>query len=323
MPYQETDEFEVKAEHTPSVVARWLRRILVDDWNLKLLALAITLGLWLVVTGQNEPVTVRIRGVQLDLLHPKDMDISNDPPNSIDVILTGSQHKIDRITSQNLVATIDVGDHRLGESVVRLSADRVKMELPDGVKVEAFQPSAIPVRLELLVERQLDVDVKLEGNVPEGYQLNGVIVSPQTVRMRGPASHINALQKAPTETISLEGKKDSFDLSSVAIDIADDKVYLLDSLVNLHVDIAERAGKKSFSGVPVRFATGEEARPRMAYVNLTGPLSALSQLRAEDMEIVLDKSADGTIAARLELPTAIQEKIKLSSINPSSFSVLK
>ncbi|HYV25663.1 MAG TPA: hypothetical protein VE969_10555 [Pyrinomonadaceae bacterium] len=32
---------------------RWLRRIFVEDWSLKLLALAITLVLWFLVTGRS------------------------------------------------------------------------------------------------------------------------------------------------------------------------------------------------------------------------------------------------------------------------------
>jgi hypothetical protein len=31
---------------------RWLRRIFIEDWSLKLLALAITLVLWFLVTGR-------------------------------------------------------------------------------------------------------------------------------------------------------------------------------------------------------------------------------------------------------------------------------
>ena len=31
---------------------RWLRRIFVEDWSLKLLALTITLVLWFLVTGR-------------------------------------------------------------------------------------------------------------------------------------------------------------------------------------------------------------------------------------------------------------------------------
>jgi YbbR-like protein len=36
-----------------SIFERWVRRIFVEDWSLKLLALAITLVLWFVVSGHD------------------------------------------------------------------------------------------------------------------------------------------------------------------------------------------------------------------------------------------------------------------------------
>jgi len=35
-----------------SVIGRWLRRIFIEDWSLKLLALAITLVLWFLISGR-------------------------------------------------------------------------------------------------------------------------------------------------------------------------------------------------------------------------------------------------------------------------------
>lgn len=35
-----------------SFTERWLRRVFVEDWSLKLLALAITLILWFLISGR-------------------------------------------------------------------------------------------------------------------------------------------------------------------------------------------------------------------------------------------------------------------------------
>jgi hypothetical protein len=49
MPLRET-----KLNPEPdSFTERWLRRIFVEDWSLKLLALAITLVLWFLVSGRS------------------------------------------------------------------------------------------------------------------------------------------------------------------------------------------------------------------------------------------------------------------------------
>jgi hypothetical protein len=123
----------------PSSVERWLRRIFVEDWGLKLLALAITLVLWFVVSGRE-------------------------------------------------------------------------------------------------VERELAVEPRVEGRPAPTCEIKEVSVTPGKVRVNGPASHVNALVKASTEAISVEGRRESFDVPHAAIDISDPKVGVLDK-VNVHVTI--------------------------------------------------------------------------------------
>lgn len=241
MPFQDIEETATAPlPRPPTPLERWLRKIFFEDWSLKLLALAITGVLWLAVTGQNKPVTVRVSGVQLNFLRPEGLEISNEPPGSVDVILTGSKDKIDSIGPRDLVATVDLSDQKAGERIVRLSLDRVRMDLGDDVKIKGFHPATIPFRFEPIVDGQLDVEVKLEGRLPEGYEVISVSTNPARVRLRGPSDRINALRKAQTETVWLDGKKESFNLSRVAINIPDPKIDILDPAVDIHVEIGPK-----------------------------------------------------------------------------------
>src|SRR6476646_6416994 len=162
MPFQDEDEVTTPdRKRAPNRVENLLRRIFIEDWSLKLLSLAIAIALWLLVTGQNQPVAAHVN-VQLNFIRPPALEISNDPPHTVDVMLTGSRSKLDDLTSLDLVATIDISDQRAGERVLRL-ADKAQITLPQGIKVDGFQPSAVPVRLEEIVERQVAVEPKLEG----------------------------------------------------------------------------------------------------------------------------------------------------------------
>lgn len=254
MPFQDIDDTEATPiPRSPSSVERWLRKLFLEDWGLKLLALAITVFLWLAVTGQNQPVTLRVSGVQLNFLRPDGLEISNEPPSTVDVVLTGSPDKLDRIGPRDLVATVDLSDQKAGERVVRLSLDRVKMDLQEDVKIQRFHPATIPIRLEPIIDMPLDVEVKFEGKLPDGYEVVSVSVSPAKVRLRGPADRINALHKAMTETVWLDGKKESFNLSQVEINLPDPKIDILDPAVDIHVEVAE----KKRADVHLRFATGD------------------------------------------------------------------
>ncbi|MFZ0062219.1 MAG: CdaR family protein, partial [Pyrinomonadaceae bacterium] len=121
MPYQDIEDINVVApKRPPTFVGRWLRRLFVDDWGLKLLALGITLALWMAVADFNKPRTIRV-AVQLNFVRPANLDISNEPPRTIDVELTGSRERLDNMRLSDLVATVDISDNPAGERIVRLN----------------------------------------------------------------------------------------------------------------------------------------------------------------------------------------------------------
>ena len=86
------------------------------------------------------------------------------------------------------------------------------------------------------IERELVVEPQLEGKPAPTYEVREVVSTPATVRVAGPAGHVNALQKAITEKISIEGRHDSFDVHKTLIRISDSKVEVRDT-VNVHVTI--------------------------------------------------------------------------------------
>jgi len=242
MPFQDKEEDTeiTAAPRVPTVPERWLRKMFLEDWGLKLLALAITIVLWLGITGQNKSVTLRVNGVQLNFLRPPGLELSNDPPTTVDVVFNGSKDKLDRIEPRELIANVDLSDQKAGERIIRLTVNRVKMDLQEDVSIQGFHPASIPIRLEPIVETPLNVEVKFEGKLPEGYELGSVTVSPATVRLRGPVDHINALRKATTESVWLDGKKESFSVSHVEINIADSKIEILDPAVDIQVNVVEK-----------------------------------------------------------------------------------
>jgi YbbR domain-containing protein len=321
VPFREVDEERI--ERLWRQARSWLHQIFLEDWNLKLLALAITLGLWFGVTGQRAPATVRLPRVQLSFRLPPDMEISNDPRSEVEVTLTGSKRELDRLNGRDLAAYVDVSDMKPGERVVQLAAGRVKIDLPEGVRIDSVEPGTIPLRLEPRVEREIEVEARLEGNLPEGYELRGINITPGKVRVRGPASHVHALQKALTETIPLEGRKESFSVPQTAIDISDQKVDAIDTVVNVYLEIGEQRIEKTFAGVAVRESSGAPARPATASVTLYGSRSAIEQLRPEDVQIVLDVGEDGAVTPRLALSPDMQGRVELRSTKPAGFTIIR
>lgn len=317
MPFQDVDEtITPEPRPAPNRTQKLLRRIFVEDWSLKLLSLAIAIVLWLLVTGQNQPVTAHVN-VQLNFIRPQSLEISNDPPRIVDVTLTGSRNKLDDLTSLDLVATVDLSDQRAGERVLRL-ADKATITLPQGIKVDGYQPSTIPIRLEGIVDRQVPVEPRLEGKPDDGFEVYSVYPNKGTVSVRGPASRVNGLQKISTESIWLQGRKANFTAQNVALDVPDPKVDLLEPMVDVAVEIGERRTEKTFAGVEVITAEGGKVQPATTSVTLLGEASFLETVKPEQFRIILDGREP-----RLELPKMLQGRVTLKSVHTSKFVPVK
>lgn len=193
------------------------------------------------------------------------------------------------------------------------------MGLPDGVRYGEIQPNNVMLRLEPRVEREVEVEVRRSGNVAEGYDLRSITAIPDKVKVRGPASRVNVLQKVPTEIIPLEGRKESFTLPQAAIVIDDKKVDLIEGAVGVRVEIEERPVTKIYTNVPVQETPGGQVSPGTATVTLSGPPSLLDKLSAADFQIALESGADGSIKPRLILPAEMEGRVELRSYKLSGF----
>jgi YbbR domain-containing protein len=320
MSFREIDEGVRRQVRSPHRAERWLRVIFVEDWGLKLLALVITLALWYGVTGQRKPTTIRVPRVPLNFRLPNDTEISNEPRTEVEITLTGNKRALDTLNVRDLIANVDVSDFKPGEHTVLLTSERVTMGLPDGVRYGDIQPNNVLLRLEPRLDRELEVEVRRSGNIPEGYELRGITITPEKVKVRGPASHLDALQKAPTEVISLDGRRESFTLPQTAIEIPDKKVDLIEGAVSVRFEIGEERIEKNFSNVQVSASDGTQVRPETATITVNGERSVINQLRAENLKLVLDVAPDGSSTPRLELPDDLKGRVELRSTNPAVFT---
>jgi YbbR domain-containing protein len=304
-----------------SAARRWLRALLFEDWTLKLLALGITLGLWYAVTTQRAPAQMRLRGVQLDFILPEGVDVGNEPVDEVDVTLEGSQGKLAELNARNLVALADVTELRTGDRVLRLTDKNVTMDLPEGVRIVSINPRSLTLHLEPLVEREIAVEARFEGEPPEGFARGDVQVSPPSVRVRGPQSHVNAVERAFTETISLAGHRETLVLPQVAVDIPDHKVTPAESAVAVRVEIGEEQAERRFPVVAVRSDSGAPVSPQAVALTLRGPRTIVESLRPEDVRLVVEAAEDGRPTPRLLLPPSAQGRVELFNTNLPEFTV--
>jgi len=193
--------------------------------------------------------------------------------------------------------------------------------LPDGVRIVDIMPRSVTLRLEPVVVLEVPVEADFEGELPEGFERREVRVMPATVRVRGPESHVKRIERIFTETISLEGQRESLTLPQAAVDIPDQKVVPLEGSVAVRVEIAEQTVERRFAGVAVRSAAGGQVSPQTVSATLRGPRSIVESLKVEDVRIVVEVGEDGRPAPRLSLPPPAVGRVELVSTSSNNFGI--
>ncbi len=284
-----------------------VERIFLRDWGTKLIALAITLAIWFGVTGQS--VTRRIRNVHVNYLQSNEMQITNEPIHEVEITITGDKQKIDRLKEEELVISADLSEIPAGDKIVQLSPETVNLDLPNGVKLDEVQPNKVAVKLEKVLEREVEVKPEFDDSLPEGFELYAKSVEPLRVRVRGPESIVKSLDSISTEKISLENRKSAFTAKQIGLNLVNSKVTLLDSIVDVSVKVGEKRIERVFS-----VETKYENDTKKFNVVLLAPHSVLEKIKPEDIQITLEKSAAGKLIPTAILPTELQNIVEIKSV---------
>ena len=281
-----------------------VRKIFFEDWVLKLVALVITVALWLGVTGLSTPTTKRFT-VPLNFSISNNTEITNSPIQEVDVVVSGDKRKIDQINRTELAASVDLTDVAPGDRVLSLSPDTVAVELPLGIKLDEIQPSRIAVRLEAVEEKEIAVRAELSGEPAEGFEVYGQTVTPQKVRVRGPASFINTLESVPTDSVDIAGSMDDVVARQVPVSVSNPKSAVLNTVVDVLVRIGEKRTERLFN-LPV-------AGKRISVV-LFGPKTLLENVRVEDFKAEIVRTESGDEFPRVNVPESLQGNVEVRSI---------
>jgi hypothetical protein len=292
---------------------RLFRRVFLEDWLSKLIALGITLALWLGVTGMRTPTTVRLKNVTLNPQVSSDMEITNSPVQEIDLVVTGDKRRVDRINPNDLVVSVDLTDIKPGDRIVQLLPETVNLELPSGIRLDEIQPNKIAVRLEKVEQREVTVKPETEGNIAEGYEIYSQTVVPAKVRVRGAESFVKGLDSVSTDKINLEGRTESFTARQIGLNISNPNVTAIDGIVDVVFRIGETRIERMLV-IPVQ--VGFETK-RVSAV-LFGARSLLEGLRVENLQVEFVTSETGEIVPRLIFPAEIQDKIEIRRLKLSS-----
>lgn len=278
-----------------------LQKIFLEDWLMKAVALAITLALWLGVTGLSTPTTELIRNVPLNLRFSSETEITGSELQQVDIVVSGDKRRVSEINRNDLVVSVDLTDVENGERILNLTPENVLLSLPTGVKLDEIQPNTITVKLEPMVEKDVPVRIETIGELPEGFEVYSQTAIPQQVRVRGPASYIQPIDSLMTERIHLGDRRTNFTAQTVQLNRpGTEKITLLKGVIDVTFRIGETRTERVF------LLSVENMFDRKATVVLFGPRSIITGLKPDDVRVTATKDASGADIPQATLPAQLQ-----------------
>ncbi len=278
-----------------------IRKIFLEDWAMKLVALVITFGLWLGVTviSKGKQTSDRFT-VPLNFRLLDNAEVTNAPVQEVEIRVRGVDEKIEQIRRNDLIAYVDLTELTPGESVLTLTPESVSVPLPEGVKVVDLQPSRIAVTIEAIEEREISVKAVTDGTPETGFEVYGEPTTlPQKVKVRGPASLVGAIDQLLTDKIPLNGRREDFTARQIPVSVANNKITIYNTVVDVFVRIGEKRVGRTVS---------INVDGRNVYATLYGPKTAMAKIKPADIKVVITKDENGVDVPKFDLPSEIEVK---------------
>jgi YbbR-like protein len=264
---------------------------LVHNWRLKLSALGLAIFLWALV--QTEPTNQETFASVPVLVQVADTGwtTSGAPtPAFVELRLGGPAREIIRLAREGTSIRVPVGAIGSRDTLITLRREWVQLGQRSGLVVESVSPATVRVSFEEAQVRLIPIAMRLAGRVPDHLALAADIdVSPQFVRVRGPASRVEGL-----DSLIL----DPFDLSSIsrsgAFTIPVDTVGLLGASVvpptaTIGVRVEARV-ERILDGIVVQVVAGPGeaevvAEPASIQVRLAGARTVVNAFDPERLRV--------------------------------------
>ena len=262
-------------------------RFLTGNWQLKLLALALAVLLWVVVSAEqvtSEWIPVPLQIVEND---PNFELVSGEITEEVNVRFTGSGRDLMELAIRKPPLVLAVDRVQSSSQEFRLEPNMV--QVPSQLAVNAQEVRAPLIRLSFrqLASRTMRIVPTVAEAVATGWTLVDTLeVEPDQVEIRGPADLVDAVQRLRTVPFSLPAT-DSVFTTEVPIDTSNLAGLELSSTVVRVKGRVDRVVQRRLVDVDVSVGEGVTVRPSVVDGLLSGPRSVVERIQPTAFRVVV------------------------------------
>jgi len=289
------------------------------DWTLRFISLALAVGLWYFVGGDDtvdKNVLVPLEVINL----PRDLVISNQFKREIEVTISGPRSQVLGIEKGDITRQVDLAQAVAGTMVIK--NENHLISVPRGIKVLRTQPDSLIFSMDKLIQKQLAVKPTTKGNLAAHYVLQEVRMKPENISITGPQAVLAQLNALQTQVIDISGMNQSMQLQ-VPLDLSPALLELIgETSVTADLVIVEETVEKRIPGLPIEMNNHGGARqitPSTVTVTALLPRSLTREnkdLQSLFKAIAVDDGEAGQMTVRVIPRENHSDRIQIVKVEP-------
>ena len=314
-------------------------KLLSNNFPLKVLSVAVGILVWLLVVNVDNPTMTRTLTLPLSRIEIANeayidsngmMYTLDDSQTSFKVSITGGRKTVEKINTANLVATADL------QQAVSLETDPVMVPVSvacEGVSSSNLDIEVTPKNLSVIVEEKKTQEFVVtvtrgETKPAKGYEVGELSSNPEKVKITGPTSLINKIDKV-SAYISVDNITEDVS-KEVELSIVDKNGEQLNSTQLSYLNVPKvTVSAKLWKVVTVNVNAGYFGSPASGYyvenvetipnsISVTGSEEALSKLEFVNGRRTIS-AGNIDISGKTE---DYEEKINMSQMLPEGISLV-
>ncbi|MEX2583995.1 MAG: hypothetical protein WD766_12010 [Gemmatimonadota bacterium] len=271
-------------------------RILTENWKLKVLAFALAVLLWVVISAEQVASNWIRVPLQVQVTDPSYQIASDDLPAEVEVLFTGARSDLFDLGLRRPPLRLTVAEVR--EPVENRSLDPRMVQIPAQLTVNPLEVRPSSVRLEFtqMQTRSVPVEVRISNELGGEWAIVDSIVSdPPMIQVRGPVERVANAGPIPTEVVDLELGDTTFS-RVVQLDTAQVQGLELSTSNVVVSGRFDRVVERRIENVTVDVGPGITILPQEVDVVLRGPRRAVQEVAPGFFRVVV---SIGEIPARI------------------------
>lgn len=299
-------------------------RALTSNWKLKLLAFALAVLLWIVVSAEETTSNWIPLPLEVQMADPEYRLVEGSVPPEVEVRFVGAGRELWDLLIRRPPVVLRVTSVEETEQSFRLDPDMAQVPRRLAVDPQDVRPSAVRLQFIPLDSRTVPVRVRIGEGLGVGWTLVDTLqVQPQRVRISGPRAEVERIASIPTRAITLSPDDTAF-TAIVPLDTTQFRGLRLSATRVRVTGRIDRVTAVTFGDLPVVTEAGVRIVPTTANVQLLGAQRALSRIAPNDFRLILaiDSIPSDVPPEGLSVPIRVEGLPPGIQANPSPRSVL-